>query len=260
MPCGWSRCAGRLDTLRHGVGRQKPTPSGRRCWFRRQEPPRHTEGAGQQELLWALGGRSSKVTGAVAAGCRVLARLRRAAGPVRCAAGHCCGGAGAAARSGRSRCLRQEMAEQDPLCLAAGDTASGRSRFLGGSWCCAGRQEQLRSRCGGCQKKFHRVAGATPGGRAAGYPALGDSGGPPWGRSQGVAHEEASCWCSSLWCVFGVPRRTRCGLFLVQAGGVGRGTHTSEAVAVAVDKEELRTCERGACLCAGKKENRVAFC
>ena len=90
------------------------------------------------------------------------------------------------------------------------------------------------------------------------------AGGPRWGRSQGVAHEEASCWCSSLWCVWRVAAHQDVVCSCCKRGGVGRGTHTSEegvvvrlsagareshqvglSMAVAVDKEELRTGERG---------------
>ena len=123
--------------------------------------------------------------------------------PLRGVAGH--------AVCNRSRCARrQEMAEQEPLCLVAGDTATGgRSRFLGGSWCCAGRQEPLRSRCGGCQETLHRAAGAAPGGRAAGDAALGDSGETPAGEDLKVLHTRRPR-VGVLRCgAFGVPRRTR---------------------------------------------------
>ena len=182
-PCDRSPCVGRQEPLLRAAGahaeRQETlvqeagaaAPHGRSwaagaalgAWRQEQQGDRSRCG-GLQEFWPGCAGREEPLRRAAGA---AAARGRPAA-----AAGHCCGGQvplrGVAGHAvcNRSRCARrQEMAEQEPLCLVAGDTATGgRSRFLGGSWCCAGRQEPLRSRCGGCQETLHRAAGAAPGG------------------------------------------------------------------------------------------------
>ena len=204
---GASRCALRLEPLDRTIGhsdkspccgRQEPTLSGRRRWSKRQEPPRHMEGAGLQELLWAPGSRSSKVTG----------RCGGLEEPL-LLAGHCCGWAGAAARGGRSHHLQQEP-------------------FPG------------RQLVGAAAELLWRVSGDA---------------------SRVDVQQETRLWVRC--CIRGglVPLACRgapgCGLFLVQVGrcwprhthseGVGaRESHqVGLSMAVAVDKEELRTGERG---------------
>ena len=129
VPCGWSRCAGRLDTLRHAAGahalggrsrccgRQEPTPSGRRCWSRRQEPPRHGRSWAAGAALEARDGRT---------GAAVLGGRR-----------HCNG------RQepflGRQLVLRRAAgAAAEPLWRVSGDASPcGRSRA---GWMCSRRR------------------------------------------------------------------------------------------------------------------------
>ena len=214
-----SRCDGRLDTLRHATGAH------------------------------ALGGRS-----------RCCSRQAR------------CGRT--LLRVGRCRC-----AGWQDLLFATGAVAPG------------GKRWPSRSRCAWWQETLQRAAGAVSWAAAGVAAAAVVAGvrrrftvwqeprrvdvqqetrlwvtaeGPRQGRAQGVAHEEASCWGSSLKCVWRAAAHLDVVCSWCKRGGVGRGTHTSEegvvvclsagapeshqvglSMAVAVDKEELRTGERG---------------
>ena len=182
---GWTHCAMRQEPMRWAAG--AAAAGGR-------SPRQEAGAAAPHGRSWAAGaalgawrqeqqGDRSRCAGR-------QEPLLLAAGPLRCAAGHCCGGTGAAARGGRSRCLQQE-----PLRPEARDGRAG-AAVLGGRRHCAGRQEPLRSRCG-VRRRF-----------TVRQPRRVDvqqetrlwvtAGGPRWRRAQGVAHEEASCWGSSL--------------------------------------------------------------